>query len=174
LKSTGILRKIDELGRIVIPKEIRDNLRIKVGEPLDIFVNGNEIVLKKYSPISKIADIANILVNSLKELTKVNAIITDRGKVVAISKDYNDKYLGKAINDKLTDIINKREFMMIKGKDYLQIVKGKNETGNHLIMPITYNGDCLGLVILISEKEITNDDENNANFVAKCISGYFE
>ena len=75
MKATGIIRRIDDLGRIVIPKEIRKNLRLRVGESLEIFIDGDDIVLKKFSVVSRISDLAQQLVDSMNIFTKYNIII---------------------------------------------------------------------------------------------------
>lgn len=173
MNATGVLRKIDELGRIVIPKEIRDNLRMQVGESLDIYVHGNEIVLKKYSRLNKITELSKVFVKSLVEITGGQALITDRDKVIAVSSNCKPNLLGKVISDKLLKIINKREFVPIKGSNDLEISEYKAVNGNYLIIPIVYTGDCIGLIILIKKEEITEKDEINANFGAKWISNYF-
>ena len=83
MKSTGIIRRIDELGRIVIPKEIRKNLRIKEGENLEIYIENDNIILKKYSLLKNLTDIAAIYVEVLNSLIKDNIVIIDSDTVIA-------------------------------------------------------------------------------------------
>ena len=83
MSTTGIIRRIDELGRIVIPKEIRKNLRIKNGDNLEILVDGENITLKKYSQIENLESIANMYAESFYQVLKYNVIITDTDKIVA-------------------------------------------------------------------------------------------
>ena len=83
MKSTGVVRRIDDLGRIVIPKEIRRNLRIKEGENLEIFIENENIILKKYSMMNKINDLSQELTDAIYTFTKHNVFITDTDSVVA-------------------------------------------------------------------------------------------
>ena len=92
MKTTGIIRRIDELGRIVIPKEIRKNLRIKNGESLEIFVDDEDIILKRYSPVESLDTIALKFVNTFNQVIKHNVIVTDRNKVIAIAGPLKKKY----------------------------------------------------------------------------------
>ena len=86
MKATGIVRRIDDLGRVVIPKEIRRTLRIREGDPLEIFTDREgEIILKKYSPIGELTEFSGEYVESLFETTRHIAIITDRDGVIAVS-----------------------------------------------------------------------------------------
>ena len=97
MKTTGIIRRIDDLGRLVIPKELRRSLRIKNGESLEIFVDGEDIVLKKYSPMESIEDAAIKYVDSFNKVIKHSVIVTDKDKVIAASGTLKKKYLGKNI-----------------------------------------------------------------------------
>ena len=85
IMSTGIVRRIDELGRIVVPKEIRKNLRLKNGDNLEIVVEGENIILKKYSQIENAMDMAQVYADSFYQVLKYNVIVTDTDKVVAIA-----------------------------------------------------------------------------------------
>ena len=93
MKTTGIIRRIDDLGRFVIPKELRRTLRIKNGESLEIFVEGEDIILKKYSPMESIEDAAVKYVNSFNKVIKHSVIVTDKDKVIAASGILKKKYL---------------------------------------------------------------------------------
>mgnify|MGYP003390658125 CR=1 FL=1 len=92
MKATGIVRRIDDLGRVAIPKEIRRNLRIKEGDNLEVFVEGEDIILKKYSMMNKINDLSQELTDAIYTFTKHNVFITDTDTVVAgsgkLKKDY--------------------------------------------------------------------------------------
>ena len=89
--TTGIVRRIDELGRIVIPKEIRKNLRIKNGDNLEILVDGENITLRKYSQIENVTDMASVYAESFYQVLKYNVIVTDTDKVVAIAGNLKKK-----------------------------------------------------------------------------------
>ena len=107
--STGIVRRIDELGRIVIPKEIRKSLRIKNGDNLEIVVNGEEINLKKYSQIDNITDMAQLYADSFFNVLKYNVIITDTDKVVACAGSLQKKYLDMEISETIESMIERRD-----------------------------------------------------------------
>ena len=85
MKTTGVIRRIDELGRIVIPKEIRKNLRIKNGDSLEIFLESDNIILKKYSQLETIENVSVDYVEAFNSIIKHNIIVTDRDKVIAVS-----------------------------------------------------------------------------------------
>ena len=96
MKATGIVRRIDDLGRVVIPKEIRRTLRIREGDPLEIFVDHDgEVILKKYSPIGELGDFAQEYADSLFEATGHIAIITDRDQIIAIAGASKKRFLGQ-------------------------------------------------------------------------------
>ena len=87
LAKSGITRRIDELGRIVVPKEIRYNLGIRDGEPLEIYTNDNAIIIKKYSQVENIKDISNNLCNIFADICKIGILISDREKIIATSNN---------------------------------------------------------------------------------------
>ena len=97
MSTTGIIRRIDELGRIVIPKEIRKSLRIKNGDNLEIVVDGENISLRKYSQIENLENIANVYAESFNQVLKYTVIITDTDKVVAVGGNMKKKYLNNEI-----------------------------------------------------------------------------
>ena len=92
MKTTGVIRRIDELGRIVIPKEIRKSLRIKNGESLEVYLDGDSIILKKFSQIESLESISVDYVEAFNQIIKHNIIVTDRDKVVAVSGPLKKKY----------------------------------------------------------------------------------
>ena len=98
MKTTGVVRRIDDLGRIVIPKEIRRNLRIRDGESLEIFVEDEMIALKKYSSMNDLNDICKDLVNTINQVLLKNVLITDRDSVIAISGNNKNAYFKKNIS----------------------------------------------------------------------------
>ena len=85
MKTTGIIRRIDDLGRIVIPKELRRSLRIKNGDTLEVFVDNDNIILKKYSPMESIEEAASKYVDSFNQVIKHSVIVCDKDKVIAVS-----------------------------------------------------------------------------------------
>ena len=112
MKATGIIRRIDDLGRIVIPKEIRKNLRIKEGENLEIFVQNEEIILRKYSMMNKISDLALELTDAIYTFMKHSIFITDTDQIVAGSGPLKKKYLNKPISEFISESIKRRDKML--------------------------------------------------------------
>ena len=98
MKTTGVVRRIDDLGSIVIPKEIRKTLRIKDGESVEIFLNSDNIVLKKYSPLEGLPDFYKDYVDSIYSEIGNNIVIVDRDKIVAVSGELKKKYFNKSIS----------------------------------------------------------------------------
>src|SRR5690625_7264870 len=111
MKATGIVRRIDDLGRVVIPKEIRRTLRIREGDPLEIFVSREgEIILKKYSPISELGHFATEYADALYDSLHVPVFISDRDEIIAVSgvskKDYLNNRIGLTVEDAIENRAN--------------------------------------------------------------------
>lgn len=147
LKATGIVRRIDDLGRVVIPKEIRRTLRIREGDPLEIFVDRDgEVILKKYSPIGELGDFAQEYSDSLYETTGHVAIITDRDAVVAISGAPKKQWMDKAVVAAVEQAMESRRTMTTKKGDHPQ--EEEWDFAMQVIAPIISEGDPIGAVIL--------------------------
>lgn len=165
LKSTGVTRKIDELGRVVIPKEIRRNLGIRDGESLEIYTTEDSIVLKKYSEISKFEDIAKKMCELINNIFNVNVIITDREKVVASSIETIK--INNQLEEMLIGLIDNRESFASKNKMALNF--DDNTVNGYLtICPIIASSDSLGLIIVIDETYF--DHTNITKFIAKLLA----
>ena len=159
MKSTGVTRKIDDLGRIVIPKEIRKNLGIRDGESLEIFTEEDSIILKKHSEIEKFEDLGKKLSELIENIFKVDVIITDREKVIASTK--RDILINKLLDEELIFLIDNRE-EFVGRKDIFGTISKVT------IVPIIASIDSLGLIILISNDDL--DLKNIARFMAKILS----
>lgn len=113
MKATGIVRRIDDLGRVVVPKEIRRTLRIREGDPMEIFTNREgEIILKKYSPIGEIDSFAKQYAESLAQVSGYRIVITDRDQVIAVAGGTKKELIGRGISKKLENLLRS------KGKSY--------------------------------------------------------
>lgn len=156
MKATGIVRRIDDLGRIVIPKEIRRTLRIRESDPLEIFTDREgEIILKKYSPIGEMSTFAKQYAESLAQVSGHAALITDRDQFIAVSGGCKS-LLGKGIGKELEDKINNRELVMASKGDrsFISIsAEGPEEFAHEAIAPIICEGDVIGAVILVENDE---------------------
>ena len=173
MKLAGIVRRIDELGRIVVPKEIRKTLHIKNGENLEIFIDGENIVLKKYSELGNMKELSDTITETLYQSLKSNVLITDTDKFISIAGSLKNKYLGLEISEKILKYINDRKIVTINNKE-LNMTKDKSEKGNIIISPIISNGDAIGSVIVISDKEITDNNKNSINLLTTILAKHIE
>ncbi len=164
MKQTGVTRKIDELGRIVIPKEIRKNLGIRDGEALEIFTSEDSIILKKYFEVRKYEDLSSKLCELIKNIYNVDLVITDREKVITSSN--KDIVENTKLNTKFLELIDNRE--MFISKELLTINLGIDISGYFTVIPIIASSDSLGLVIIISDK--INDYSSLGKLLAKIIA----
>ena len=174
MKTTGVVRRIDELGRIVIPKEIRKNLRIKTGDSLEVYLNDEDIILKKYSPIETLENVLENYVESFNQVMKHNIIITDRDKVIAIAGSLKKKYIGKSISDFTDRSIERRDSFVERQKKNINLVEDINESCYYSFSSIVNNGDAIGAVIILStEIPITDSEEKMAVILSKILSKHF-
>lgn len=176
MKATGVVRRIDELGRIVIPKEIRKTLRIREGENIEIFIDANEnIILKKYSIMKKLGDFAQSFTDSIYSFLKHNIIITDSDNIIAISGDLKKEYQNGYISEDLISSIKRRENILEKHSKSLKLVNDKKIDCTYVINSIICNGDAVGLVLIVStDDKITELDEKIAQIAAQFLSKYLE
>lgn len=176
MKATGIVRRIDELGRIVIPKEIRKNLRIKEGDNLEIYVeNEDRIVLQKYSLIKQLDDFSQEFTDSIYSFIKHNVLITDTDYVIAASGSLKKDYLKKGISEQLDGMLKRRIEILENHVKKINIIDEKAFEGTYTISPIIVNGDTAGLVMILSEKDILTDNEFKMTQIAsKFLKNYLE
>ena len=131
MKATGVVRRIDDLGRIVIPKEIRKTLRIKEGDPLEIFTDREGgIILKKYSPIGELSEFATEYAETLAKTTGHIACITDKDTVIAISGGSKKEYLEKGVSKQLEQIMDDKENYTSKDNNNTAIPISNNENND--------------------------------------------
>jgi len=160
MKATGIVRRIDDLGRVVIPKEIRRTLRIREGDPLEIFVDREgEVILKKYSPIGELGDFAKEYADSLYEALGHIACIADRDNIIAVSGAPKKEFLNKPIGNAVEKVMDERKAVIINNpgedpfcKDCLIIEEGECRYSSEVIAPIIAEGDPIGAVILATKE----------------------
>lgn len=175
MKATGIVRRIDDLGRVVIPKEIRRTLRIREGDPLEIFVDRTgEVILKKYSPISELGHFATEYAEALFDSLHHPVLICDRDEIITLAgvskKDYLNKRIGQHVNHAIEDRLQLFE----TEASNIEVIEGhEDEVNSYCISPIIANGDPIGCVIMFSQEgEPLNDVaqklvETAASFLAK-------
>ena len=165
MKATGIVRRIDDLGRVVIPKEIRRTLRLRDGDPMEIFTDREgTVILKKYSPIGA----GKILGNT--------AVITDRDQVIAVSGSSVRDLLEKQISDRLADLLEEKNSILITDSSNACYITNDDRHSDsyrsQVVVPIVSQGDLIGSIILVSTDGIMGDTELKtaevgAAFIAK-------
>ena len=157
MKATGIVRRIDELGRVVIPKEIRSTLRLKSGDTLEIFTDRDELMLKKYSPIASLERFSEGTAKSLNDLSGYLAIVCDTDEVLHAFGSGKREVAGKAISARLDKIMQERKSYianLAEGGDIVPICEGEDsQLTAQIIVPIVSGGDCLGAVALVSSEQ---------------------
>lgn len=176
MKATGIVRRIDDLGRVVIPKEIRRTLRIREGEPMEIFTGREgEIILKKYSPMEELGKLAREYAQAVAHSIGHLVCISDHDQIVAASGPKQSEYIGKAISTELENSIIKRESLFITdGKKRIGIIVEEPEgTGSMVTCPILCAGDTIGAVIIVNKKDDTplSETERKAAQIAAGFLG---
>lgn len=176
MKATGVVRRIDELGRIVIPKEIRKTMRIREGENIEIYIDGNDhVVLKKYSVIKKLGDLADQITDAIYSFLKCNIVITDMDSVIAVSGPYKKELHGKSLSDDMLQVMQKRENILKKGKEKITIIDSKSYVGTYLFQTIVCNGDVVGLMILFKEDGLLGElEEKIVQITSQFLVKYLE
>jgi len=147
MKATGIVRRIDDLGRVIIPKELRRSLRIYEGDPLELFTDSDSIVLKKYNVVGMIEDSESLL-RSIQQIIQAPVLLCDRDKVIDATGISKAKYEGHAITDELYQIIDKRNLYM-QGEEKQPIrIFVEDEMIVEMVMPIAVNGEVFGALVI--------------------------
>ena len=175
MKSTGVVRRVDDLGRIVIPKEIRRTLRIRDGEELEIYVDNDVVVLKKFSKVAELDDISKKMVDVVSSLIGKTILVTDRDTFITGSGDLKKKYLNKEISGYLENIISNRSVVVQKDIGNIQLADVSDEMYSCVINPIISFGDVIGTVIVISiNSDISEFDVTIAGMIAQFLGKYVE
>lgn len=175
MKATGVIRRIDELGRVVIPKEIRKNLRIREGDSLEIYINDKDyIVLKKYSALNSIKELSTVLAEAIYDDIKKSVLITDTDKVLAAAGKDKKEYLGKELSEAIIFSMQRREQKLESHFKNFQICD-KTEEMTYAIATIIVNGDVFGSVFIFDKKGIISEVEQTianvmSSFLAKHIA----
>ncbi len=175
MKATGIVRRIDDLGRVVVPKEIRRTLRIREGDPLEIFTDRQgEIILKKYSPIGELAIFAKEYAESLASTLGCTVCITDLDQIVAAAgygkKELQDKFISKRLENALS--AREQISASIGDKKYVALTEESAEDfACQVIHPIICEGDVLGSVVLLDKHDKKRISETEQK-LALCAANF--
>lgn len=157
MKATGIVRRIDDLGRVVIPKEIRRTMRIREGEPLEIFVDREgEVILKKYSPIGELSEFAQEYADALAEETENGVFVLDRDAIIAVAGVNKKVFLEKSISAEAEKVMEDRRAKIINGQGTEAFCHGAGDLDDYnfsssILAPIIVEGDPIGVVVMSSK-----------------------
>jgi len=178
MKATGIVRRIDDLGRVVIPKEIRRTMRIREGDPRDVYTTREgEVIFKKYSLIGGLEDFAAQFCDTLSRNTNFTAAVTDRDTVIAIAGAGKRELLGKQISSELEKIMDERSIYRYQGESRSVFVSDSHDKyAVSVAAPILCEGDVLGLVVFLSaEPQASGETEYKlAQTVAAFLGRHME
>ena len=180
MKATGIVRRIDDLGRVVVPKEIRRTLRIREGDPLEIFTDKEgEIILKKYSPIGELSAFAKQYAESLSQMLGCLAGICDMDQVVAAAGNGKKELQDEDITRELGEFLKERKTRNAKAgeKKYEPVVSKTEPYSQEVISPILCAGDVIGAVLLLNmdQKDLFEEREIClAEYTAKVLGKQME
>lgn len=160
MKATGIVRRIDDLGRVVIPKEIRRTLRIREGDPLEIFTDRDGgVILKKYSPIGELTDFSKEYCESLQQVIGHIVLIADKDAFVSASGAPKKEYIDRKLSDELEKIMDGRKTVLLnKAEGTVIPLHNDDEQESYIsqvISPIIAEGDEIGVVVILSREEDT-------------------
>ena len=156
MKATGILRRIDELGRVVIPKDIRKTMKMREGEELEIFTTEEEVVLKKYSELSSMETLSRSLALAISKASGHTAVVVDGDKVIAAAGK-GAPSVGEPIAEALRIVISSRRRSVLAEEKVIAF--GSEKMRGEVIQPILASGDLFGALILLSEESVSKADE---------------
>lgn len=159
MKATGIVRRIDDLGRVVIPKEIRRTLRIREGDPLEIFTDREGgVILKKYSPIGELSDFAKEYAEALQQSIGKSVLICDKDTIIAVAGAPKKEYMEKRVSEDIEKLLMERKTVLHNsndgGKGYTIAIDEEDPSvySSQVISPIIAEGDAVGAVIIMSKE----------------------
>ena len=153
MKATGIVRRIDDLGRVVIPKEIRRVLRIREGDPLEIYTDREgEVIFKKYSPIGELSTFASKYAETLYKTCNLSVIISDRDAIIASAGISKREYSDKSLSEEAERIIESRGFYSWReGTQKVPVIADSDNNFIRCAMPIISEGDVIGCVASVAD-----------------------
>ncbi len=178
MKATGIVRRIDDLGRVVIPKEIRRTMRIREGDPLEIYTEKDgEVIFKKYSPIGELGDFAADYVETLAKASGHGACITDRDNVIAVSGLPKKDLIEKPVSSDLDKVMNDKIFINHQTGKSVSVADGNDKYNAGIVVPIVAEGDTIGSVLFIMKDNESPSEveeklaESAAGFLGRHMEG---
>ena len=173
MKATGIVRRIDDLGRVVIPKEIRRTLHIRESDPLEIFTSNNgEVIFKKYSPMGELSSFAGHICETMHKTTNRITAITDRDSVISVSGAPRRELGEKRISGELSEVMDARQvYTKQAGEKSLPVVEGPSIYSVSIAVPILSEGDVMGCVMFLDGEDAKPAGEVE-NKLAQTVAGF--
>lgn len=166
MKATGIVRRIDDLGRVVIPKEIRRTMRIREGDPLEIYTSSEgEVIFKKYSPIGELSSIATQYVEALSQSVSLPVVICDRDHCIAASGISKKEVLERRITETLEDVMEQRRTVTFEGDENSQALEGIKRPLKAGV-PIINAGDVSGVVALLADEKGSDATQTDIKLIS--------
>ena len=173
MKATGIVRRVDDLGRIVIPKEIRRTLRIREGDPLEIYTEKDGgVIFRKYSPMGDLQDFATQICEAIGANTGHIAAVADRDSIIALSGAPKRELMDKPNSQELDKLMEQRKnYRYIPGESLLRATEGSDKYHLGVAAPILSQGDLMGCVMLLQEENATPFQEADQR-LAQTVAGF--
>ena len=172
MKATGIVRRIDDLGRVVIPKEIRRTLRIREGDPLEIYTDTEgEVIFKKYSPIGELSETATQYADVLSKTSGLPILICDRDHVIAVAGVSRKEYLERRVSPKLEEVMEARKSWQASDGETRSLIPTEGtERQAAVASPILSAGDVSGVVVMLLNEQGTPPGETEIKLVQTAAS----
>ncbi len=180
MKATGIVRRIDDLGRVVIPKEIRRTLRIREGAPLEIYTGKDgEVIFKKYSPVGELGEFAGDYAETLAKTSGYPICITDTDNVIAVSGVPKRELAEKRISTDIERIMEEKTLFVSRGteKKNIHVVSGNDKYSAGVVVPIISEGDTIGSVVVFTNEQqpkMSEIEEKLAQSAANFLGRHME
>ncbi len=173
MKATGIVRRIDDLGRVVIPKEIRRTMRIREGDPLEIYTDKDgEVIFKKYSPMGELSSFAAQMCETLGKTTGCMVAVCDRDVIIAVSGTPRRELVDKRLSEELEKLMEGRQVYQFKAGDHkVPVVDGQEKYYVGIASPILAEGDVSGTVIFLLGESATPYSETEYK-LAQTVAGF--
>ena len=171
MKPTGVVRRIDDLGRIVVPKEIRRTMRIREGDPLEIYTGRDaEIIFKKYSPIGELATFAGEYAETLYKTCGLSVVICDRDAVIATAGVPRKEYADKPLSEEMEKIIESRTLYVQRDEtETIPVIADGGGYSVRCAMPILAEGDIIGCVVSLYNDEKEDKKLSSVDVETKLI-----
>ena len=171
MKATGIVRRIDDLGRVVIPKEIRRTMRIREGDPLEIFTDREGgVIFRKYSQMGDVADFAAHFCDTISRLAGLPAVITDRDSCIAVGGLPRREVVDKRVSQAVEQLMESRQSVRSPGK-IIPLCEDSDRYHVLVAAPILSEGDVLGCVTFVTDKEVTPPGDVELKLV-QAVAGF--